>query len=80
MACSSVEIADRIAVVEGVKQEEKSTVAQRCARIYAECNPKPGTVLQIIYGSQLVQLIRASPSIEAIWKELSHLYTRSCGL
>ena len=42
IACSSIEVADRIAVIEGLEEEQKSSAAQRCARIYAECNRKPG--------------------------------------
>ena len=42
IACSASEVADRIAVIEGLEEEQKSTAAQRCARIYAECNRKPG--------------------------------------
>jgi len=41
IACSASEVADRIAVIEGLEEEQKSTAAQRCARIYAECNRKP---------------------------------------
>ncbi|XP_032232309.2 uncharacterized protein LOC116614879 isoform X2 [Nematostella vectensis] len=41
VACTAVEIADRIAVIEGKEEEQKSAVAERCARIYAECNPRP---------------------------------------
>lgn len=42
IACSATEVADRIAVIEGLEEEQKSSAAQRCARIYAECNRKPG--------------------------------------
>ena len=42
IACSAAEVADRIAVIEGLEEEQKSTAAQRCARIYAECDRKPG--------------------------------------
>lgn len=41
IACSAAEVADRIAVIEGLEEESKSTDAKRCARIYAECNRKP---------------------------------------
>lgn len=42
IACSAIEVADRIAVIEGLEEEQKSSAALRCARIYAECNRKPG--------------------------------------
>ena len=42
MACSAAEIAEKVSVIEGHVKEQPSSVAQRCARIYAECNPKPG--------------------------------------
>ena len=29
-------------MIEGLEEEQKSTAAKRCARIYAECNRKPG--------------------------------------
>lgn len=29
-------------MIEGLEEESKSTAAKRCARIYAECNKKPG--------------------------------------
>ena len=29
-------------MIEGLEEESKSTDAKRCARIYAECNRKPG--------------------------------------
>ena len=44
IACSAAEVADRIAVIEGLEEEQKSSAAQRCARIYAECNRKPGEI------------------------------------
>ena len=44
VACSAAEIADKIAVIEGLEKEQKTAAAQRCARIYVECSPKPGTV------------------------------------
>ncbi len=42
IACSATEIAEKVSVIEGHEKEQPSSVAQRCARIYAECNPKPG--------------------------------------
>jgi hypothetical protein len=45
VACTASEIADRIAIIQGLEEEQKSSVAERCARIYAECNPKPGKPL-----------------------------------
>ena len=42
IACTAAEIAEKVSVIEGHEKEQPSSVAQRCARIYAECNPKPG--------------------------------------
>lgn len=42
MACSASEIVEKVAIIEGHEKEQPTSVAQRCARIYAECNPKPG--------------------------------------
>lgn len=42
IACSATEIAEKVSVLEGHEKEQPSSVALRCARIYAECNPKPG--------------------------------------
>ena len=42
VACTAAEIAEKVSVIEGHEKEQPSSVAQRCARIYAECNPKPG--------------------------------------
>ncbi|KAK3751530.1 hypothetical protein QZH41_019423 [Actinostola sp. cb2023] len=41
VACTASEVADRIAVIQGLAEEQKSVVAERCARIYADCNPRP---------------------------------------
>lgn len=41
IACSVQEIVGKVALVEGHEKEQPSSIAQRCARIYAECNPKP---------------------------------------
>lgn len=49
IACSATEVADRIAVIEGLEEEQKSSAAQRCARIYAECNRKPGEEQYLLY-------------------------------
>ena len=42
IACSASEIVEKVAVIEGHKKEQPTSVAQRCTRIYAECNPQPG--------------------------------------
>ncbi|XP_046839524.1 uncharacterized protein LOC124433781 isoform X2 [Xenia sp. Carnegie-2017] len=41
LACSAAEVAEKVSVIEGHEKEQPSSVARRCARIYAECNPKP---------------------------------------
>ena len=35
-------------MIEGLEEEQKSTAAQRCARIYAECDRKPGKTTALI--------------------------------
>ncbi|CAH3018781.1 unnamed protein product [Porites evermanni] len=58
IACSATEVADRIAVIEGLEEEQKSSAAQRCARIYAECNRKPDiTALRQMRKSSLLKCL-----------------------
>ena len=59
VACSAAEIADKIAVIEGLEKEQKTAAAQRCARIYVECSPKPGTV----YMSDQVWKFKQKPQM-----------------
>ena len=54
IACSATEVADRIAVIEGLEEEQKSSAAQRCARIYAECNRKPGNKNSFYYATSVL--------------------------
>lgn len=74
VACSAIEVADRIAVIEGLEEEQKSSVAQRCARIYAECNRKPDiNALRQIRKSSLVKSLNVKsfsecgPSSDRCW-------------
>ncbi|CAH3136847.1 unnamed protein product [Pocillopora meandrina] len=74
IACSSTEVADRIAVIEGLEEEQKSSAAQRCARIYAECNRKPDiTALRQLRKNSLVKSLNVKsfsecgPSSDRRW-------------
>jgi len=84
IACSAVEVADRIAVIEGLEEEQKSSAALRCARIYAECNRKPDVnALRQTRKSSLVKSLNVKsfsecgPSSDRRWSP-AHEYI-NCG-
>jgi len=76
IACSAVEVADRIAVIEGLEEEQKSSAALRCARIYAECNRKPGKLLlrMVKYRCHLPKPPWPSLGCHSAWVACSYSY------
>ncbi len=50
IACSAVEVANRIATLQGINTEQSepsSPTTKRCARIYSECFVKEGKAVDI---------------------------------
>lgn len=42
MACSALEVANKIAALQGIAPEPGSPTTKRCSRIYNECFPQEG--------------------------------------
>ncbi len=42
VACSAIEVANKIAVLQGIASEPDSPTSKRCSRIYNECFAKEG--------------------------------------
>ena len=64
-------------MIEGLEEESKSTDAKRCARIYAECNKKPGKIIITFISMAQIQQFSFQMRFNTILEEIKSTLAKS---